>query len=190
MSKKMNEAQLAEMGKEILASVNSGETVLVSQSEMSEGMEKLASIETLAPQEAITLMPVGYSAVKEIGKDEMREMMRRAVCEVEYCNKSENPSRTLTLSSELRRFVCAVLIKMPSRKASFVIGKEAPIIISAENIEADYLKFARAFESAAKTEQLCKLTTKLFIRADGTTFRKAYVKLANDAPFFAKEIKE
>ena len=159
---------------------------------MAEQKNASAQAQTLAPLapklEAVQV-PIGYTAVKEIGKDEMRALMKRAGVEVEYLNKSENPSRTLTLSPELKRFVCAVLIKMPSRKASFIIGKEAPVIVSAENIEADYLKFANVFEKSAKTETLCKISTKHFIRtSDGSTFRKFYVKLSDDAPFYAKEI--
>ena len=138
----------------------------------------------------VQTIPIGYTAVKEIGKDEMKNMMKRAGLEVDYLNKSENPARTLTLSAELKRFVCACLIKFPSRKGSFVIGSEAPVIVSAENIEAEYLTFAKAFEACAKKLPICKLRTINYIRQDGSTFRRAKVGLSEDAPFFAKEIKE
>lgn len=149
---------------------------------------KNAEVKTATMESIEITAPMGYSLAKELGKDEMKQLMKRAMCEVEYANKTENPARTLTLSSQLRRFVCAVLVKMPSRKASFIIGKEKPVIVSAENLEADYLSFSKAFESASKITPMWELSYKLFVREDGTTFRRAYVKLASDAPFYAKEI--
>jgi len=145
--------------------------------------QKPAPLETLAPE--------GYIAVRDIGKDEVRALMKRAGVEVEYLNKSEKPARTLTLSSELKRFVCACICKYPTRKASFIIGNEDAVIVSAENVEADYLTFSKAFEKASEYATLCKVATKHFIRtSDGSTFRRFYVKLADDAPFYAKEVKE
>ena len=144
---------------------------------------QMATVQTLAPP----TIAAGYTAVREIGKDEIKEMIKRAGLSVEYADKKENPARCLVKSAELRRFVCAVLVKIPSRKASFIVGDSAPVVISAKNIDADYLKFASVFELAAKKFNLVRLSTKTFIRADETTYMRAYVHLNNYAPFYAKE---
>jgi hypothetical protein len=144
-----------------------------------------------AAQSEKTFPPEGYIAVRDIGKDEVRELMKRAGVEVEYLDKSKKPARTLTLSSELKRFVCACLCKYPTRKASFIIGNEDAVIVNAENIESDYLAFSMVFEKAAEYATLCKVATKHFIRtSDKSTFRRFYVRLADEAPFYAKVVKE
>jgi hypothetical protein len=154
------------------------------QTEMAQTDEMAQTVQTFAP-------PEGYMAVRDIGKDEVRELMKRAGVEVEYFDKSKKPAHTLTLSSELKRFVCAVLCKYPSRRASFIIGNEGAVVASAENIESDYLAFSVVFEKAAEYATLCKVTTKHFIRrSDGSTYRRFYVRLADGAPLYAKEVKE
>jgi len=150
-------------------------------------MTKAQQEQVQAQAQEIT-MPEGYSLAKTLGRDEIADLIKRAGIEVEYEDMKENPARALSKTPGMRRFVCSVLVKFPSRAASFIIGNsQAPLIVKAENIEADYLKFTKIFEAQSKNVCMLQVATRHYIRQDGSTFRRAKVSLLKEAPIFAKE---
>lgn len=147
------------------------------------------TVQTFAPTipTAIIPMPDGYKTLKEMGADELKELVKRAGAAVEFDVVKDNPAVALC-RTKMKRFVCSVVVKCASRKASFILGNEKPVVVSKANIDADYRAYTKAFCIAAKYTTMVKVKIKTFIREDESLFQRAYVDIADGAPIYAKEI--